>query len=80
MTLPYEPIAAAMLVSIILISLCCEEIIIGTNFFVVLKSEYHASDPLHAYVYILYLRSVVSHEYTFITIASHINPAEFQQI
>ena len=36
-----------------------------------LKNEYHASDPLHACVYILCLHSVVSHEHTFITIASH---------
>ena len=39
-----------------------------------LKSEYNASDPVHAYVYILCLHSVVFHEYTFITIASHKNP------
>ena len=45
-----------------------------------LKNEYHASDPLHAYVYILCLHSVVSHEHTFITIVLHKNPAKFQQI
>ena len=36
-----------------------------------LKSEYHASDPLHACVYILCLHSAVSHEYTFITNILH---------
>ena len=45
-----------------------------------LKSEHHASDPLHACVYILCLHSVVSHEHTFITIVLHKNPAKFQQI
>ena len=50
-----------------------------------LKSEYHASDPLHACVYILCLHSVVSHvsvvfSWTFIAIVSHKNPAKFQQI
>ena len=39
-----------------------------------LKSEHHTRDPLHACVYILCLHSVVSHEHTFITIASHKNP------
>ena len=36
-----------------------------------LKSEYHASDPLHACVYILCLHSAVSDEYTFITNILH---------
>ena len=45
-----------------------------------LKNEYHASDPLHACVYILCLHSVVSHEHTFITIASDKNHAKLQQI
>ena len=45
-----------------------------------LKIEYHASDPLHACVYILCLHSVVSHEHIFITIVLHKNPAKFQQI
>ena len=44
-----------------------------------LKSEYHASDPLQVCVYILCLYSVVSHEHSLITIASHKNPAKFQQ-
>ena len=36
-----------------------------------LNSEYHASDPLHACVYILCLHSAVSDEYTFITNILH---------
>ena len=36
-----------------------------------LKSAYHASNPLHACVYTLRLHPVVSHEHTFITIATH---------
>ena len=38
-----------------------------------LKNEHHASDPLHACVYILCLHSVVSHEHIFITIILHKN-------
>ena len=45
-----------------------------------LKSEYHPGDPLHACIYILCLHPAVSHEHTLITIASHRNPAKFQQI
>ena len=45
-----------------------------------LKNEYHTRDPLHACVYILCLHSVVSHEHTFIAIASDKNPAKFQHI
>jgi hypothetical protein len=52
-------------------------LIIFTNYFYTciidwnLNSEYHASDPLHACIYILCLHSAVSHEYTFITNILH---------
>ena len=48
--------------------------------FLSLKSEYHASDPFRACVYTICLHSVVSHEDSFIAIASHKNLANFQQI